>query len=294
MIIPILEGLTLTKGHAGGNDAIIFPDLDGRRDITADDAVQICDRRAGVGADMLMRVVQTDGSWRIDAWDDTGATVDDVGVLARLAAHYLHVSGLLHLQEGATLELSTGTGIIPVTRIGGGYASTLDPSGPATEEGINRGFDVAVTLDGVDGMRGGLTIASDRRSVVVAVEHDDELASATGGAQYDPVPASADLVIVSPQGDTIITDFDGVERPITSFKLRSFIGGVEQVSSDRAIRDAAVALHTWAGDAATGIYHADNLGHRTEVRLTGGDVEITGPAEIVAEFNLAGIAGEGR
>ena len=294
MIIPILEGLTLTKGHAGGRDAIIFPDLDGRRDVSGEHAALICNRRTGIGADALMRVVDANGSWRIDAWDDAGQGLADPGSLVRLAAHYLHVSGLVTLEDGMTLEFTTGAGDRQVTRIGAGYASALDAPGAASEEGIERGFDVAVTLDGVEGMRGGLTIVSERTSIVVALSHDDELSSATGGVQYDPVPASEVLVLVYPEGDTMITDFDGVERPITSFKVRSFTAGIEHVSDELAIRDAAAALHTWAGDGATGIYHADNLGHRTEVRLTGGEVEITGPAEIVAEFQLAGIIGEGR
>lgn len=294
MIIPVLEGLTLTKGHAAGRDAIIVPDFDGRRDITPRHVELICDRRSGIGADALFRVVRGADIWRVDVWDSSGAVLDDPGVLTRLAAHYLHVSGLLFLEDGTMIEVETVSGPRHVTRIGGGYAIALDVALPATEEGIRRGFDVAVTLDGVDGMRGGLTVASDRNSVVVAVEHADELTSASGTAQYDPAPEAADLVLVYPEGDSMMTDFDGVERPITSFALRAFEHGTEKISSERAIRDAAVALHTWAGDGATGIYQATNGGYRTEVRLTGGAVEMTGPAEIVAEFNLAGSAGEGR
>jgi len=122
MIIPTLEGLTLSKGHAGGSDAVIVPDFGGRREISRDDAAQICDRRAGIGADALMRVVQAGDDWRIDAWDSHGDDLTDLGSLVRLAAHYLHVSGLVHLDDGATMTFAVGSKHEHVTRIGGGYA----------------------------------------------------------------------------------------------------------------------------------------------------------------------------
>lgn len=299
MIIPVLEGLTLTKGHAGGIDAILFPDLDAVRTVTPEQISLICDRRRGIGADAVMRVVRTAGGageigWRIDAWDSSGVEMPDPGSLVRLAAHYLRVSGLIDMEDGQMLTVETAAGPMDVTRVGAAYAMSVDVSAPVTDDGMERGFDVAVTLDGVEGMKAGLTVRSDRTSVVVAVEHEADVDAATGAAQYDPDRTGAHLVLVFPEGDTTIVDFDGVERPITAFRVRSFSNGSEQPAGDHSVRDAAIALYTWAGEAATGIYHADSAGHRSEVRLTGGDVEITGPAEIVAEFMLTGIAGEGR
>lgn len=299
MIIPALEGLTLSKGNAGGTDAIIVPDLDGHRDFGPDDIALICDRRSGVGADALMRIVRIVGGtgetgWRIDAWDASGDPIDDPGPLVRLAAHYLRVSGLILMEDGQTVDFETAGGPRAATRSGAGYAVAAALALPASDEGLERGFDVAVTLDGVDGMMAGLTISSDRRSVVVAVEREEDLTSATGGVQYDPNPRAPGLVLVHPEGDTAFLDFDGVERPATVFQLRAFERGVERPAGDRWVRDAAIALATWAGESATGIYHAESGRYRTEVRLTGGEVEITGMAEIVAEFMLTGLAGEGR
>ena len=59
MIIPELEGVTLTKGHGAGNDFVMVPDLAGQRAISEQTVAAICDRHLGVGADGLIRVVRT-------------------------------------------------------------------------------------------------------------------------------------------------------------------------------------------------------------------------------------------
>lgn len=298
MIIPVLEGLTLTKGHVGSSDAIIVPDLTASRTITPTDIHTICDRVRGIGADYLIRVVNAgDGAWRLDAWDSDGAPATGNSSLLRLAAHYLRVSGLVDLADGESVVFVSEDGEQYVSRTGLRYSTVIPPATPLSKEAVERGFDVAVMLDGVSGarggMRGGLTIMSQNPSVVVAVEHEDELNSATGKGKADPEIPGADLVLVVPLGDTTIIDFDGVERPVTQFRARTFMDGRE-VASEKGLRDAAIALHAWAGDTASGIYYAHGFGLDMEIRFAGDGIEMTGPAEIVAEFNLAGIVGEGR
>ena len=74
MIIPQLEGRTLTKAHGTGNDFILVPDFAGTLDLPAEAVASVCDRHFGIGADGLIRVVRTasvpeaadvarDGSW---------------------------------------------------------------------------------------------------------------------------------------------------------------------------------------------------------------------------------------
>ena len=53
--------MRLTKHHGLGNDFLVLLDLDGTHPITADDAVALCDRRTGVGADGLLRVTAGTG-----------------------------------------------------------------------------------------------------------------------------------------------------------------------------------------------------------------------------------------
>jgi len=54
------------KGHGTENDFVLLPDLDGAIDLTAELTRRLCDRRAGIGADGVLRVVRSendDAGW---------------------------------------------------------------------------------------------------------------------------------------------------------------------------------------------------------------------------------------
>ncbi|MDT7577320.1 MAG: diaminopimelate epimerase, partial [Pseudonocardiales bacterium] len=50
-------GLPFLKGHGTGNDFVVLPDAEGRLDLTPDLVRRLCDRRFGIGADGVLRVV---------------------------------------------------------------------------------------------------------------------------------------------------------------------------------------------------------------------------------------------
>ncbi len=55
--------MRFVKGHGTENDFVLVPDADGTRGPLAADLVRaLCDRRAGIGADGVIRVVRTDAS----------------------------------------------------------------------------------------------------------------------------------------------------------------------------------------------------------------------------------------
>ena len=47
------------KGHGTENDFVLVADLDGSRDVTAQEVRRLTDRRAGIGGDGLIRVLLT-------------------------------------------------------------------------------------------------------------------------------------------------------------------------------------------------------------------------------------------
>lgn len=53
--------MRLTKHHGLGNDFLVLLDLDGIRPVSPEEAVALCDRRTGVGADGLLRVTAGTG-----------------------------------------------------------------------------------------------------------------------------------------------------------------------------------------------------------------------------------------
>jgi diaminopimelate epimerase len=52
--------MRFAKGHGTENDFVILVDPDGDQGLPADLAVRLCDRRAGVGADGVLRAVRTE------------------------------------------------------------------------------------------------------------------------------------------------------------------------------------------------------------------------------------------
>src|ERR1700722_6081664 len=53
-----IDLMRFAKGHGTGNDFVILPDPDGRLDLTPELVARICDRRTGLGADGVLRVIR--------------------------------------------------------------------------------------------------------------------------------------------------------------------------------------------------------------------------------------------
>ena len=53
------DGLRFTKGHGTENDFVVVPDPDGALDLSPERVAALCDRRAGIGGDGLIRVVRS-------------------------------------------------------------------------------------------------------------------------------------------------------------------------------------------------------------------------------------------
>ncbi len=67
---------SFVKGHGTENDFVLIPDANGRHELTPEQVARLCDRRAGIGADGVIRVVRTD------------ATEDPAAVAARGEARW--------------------------------------------------------------------------------------------------------------------------------------------------------------------------------------------------------------
>ena len=52
--------MRFAKGHGTGNDFVILVDPGDDQGLSADLAARLCDRRAGIGADGVLRAVRTD------------------------------------------------------------------------------------------------------------------------------------------------------------------------------------------------------------------------------------------
>ncbi len=123
------------KGHGTENDFVLLPDANGRHELTVGQVALLCDRRAGIGGDGVIRVVRTD------------ATDDPAAVAARDEATWF----MDYRNSDGSLSEMCGNGI----RVLGHYLAThadVDPRDPlpiATRAGVRTlTFDDAkITVD---------------------------------------------------------------------------------------------------------------------------------------------------
>jgi diaminopimelate epimerase len=132
------DGLRFLKGHGTENDFVVLPDLDGTLELTPALVARLCDRRAGLGADGVLRVVPSalepdaaahaDGArWFMDYRNADGSIAEMCGNGVRVYARYLVAAGLA---EAGHLRLATRGGVKEVDVEPGNGPVSVD-MGPA-------------------------------------------------------------------------------------------------------------------------------------------------------------------
>lgn len=114
--------MRFAKGHGTENDFVILPDPDGELDLDAATVAALCDRRAGLGADGVLRVVRTKAldepltgeaataqrcEWFMDYRNADGSVAEMCGNGVRVFARYLQEAGLV---GAAAFEVGTRAG----------------------------------------------------------------------------------------------------------------------------------------------------------------------------------------
>jgi diaminopimelate epimerase len=137
-----------TKGHGTANDFVLLPDVDDTLRLS-DAAVQaICDRRTGLGADGILRVVPTaamasevghddvsDALWFMDYRNADGGAVEMCGNGIRVFARYLIDAGYAY---GDHLRIATRDGVKQVWLRPDGMI-TVDMGAPRDVEQLPAG-----------------------------------------------------------------------------------------------------------------------------------------------------------
>ena len=109
------RAMRFAKGHGTENDFVILLDPDGSEGLTAGLAARLCDRRAGIGGDGVLRAVRTSAlgaavaaaggaEWFMDYRNADGSLAEMCGNGIRVFARYLAQHGLV-----AGLEFTVAT-----------------------------------------------------------------------------------------------------------------------------------------------------------------------------------------
>ncbi|MDF1605708.1 diaminopimelate epimerase [Nocardioides sp. YIM 152315] len=108
------EPYPFLKGHGTENDFVLLPDLDGA--VHGDRSPQqmaarvraLCDRRAGIGGDGVLRVVRRGGGWFMDYRNSDGSVSEMCGNGIRVFARYLVDEGLADPARPIPVETRDG------------------------------------------------------------------------------------------------------------------------------------------------------------------------------------------
>ena len=163
------------KGHGTENDFVLLPDHDGsvHGDLPAERVRALCDRRAGIGGDGVLRVVRTSAAplassavpdtstpeWFMDYRNADGSLAEICGNGLRVFARHLYDEGLV--PAGEPVRIATRAGVQTVSRDGDAYTvdvglaeihgetkvSVADRSWPATHVVVGNPHAVALVDD---------------------------------------------------------------------------------------------------------------------------------------------------
>lgn len=302
-------GLNFTKGHGTENDFVLVADPEGTWDPDAEVVTALCDRRAGIGADGLIRVVRSaatpagaglaaQAEWFMDYRNSDGSLAEMCGNGVRVFAEFLLDAGLLPAEAGDGRWFGVGTraGLKRVRR---------EPDGQWTadmgawrlvggQDALAEGSDALVAVAGLGVARPALSVDLGNPHTVVALAEPSELAAAdlTTAPQVEPAPADGTNVeLVVPLLAVDVTGDDIADIGEIAMRVHER-GSGETRSCGTGACAAALAVRAWAGAGSPEVWRVEVPGGALVVTvgegssLVAGTVWLTGPAVLVASGSV--------
>jgi diaminopimelate epimerase len=277
-----MDRLEFAKGHGTGNDFVIIPDPDGALDLPASLVAALCDRRFGIGADGVLRVVRaaahpeaadSGAEWFMDYRNADGSVAEMCGNGARVFARYLIEAELAPPGE---ITVATRTGLV-TARVAGGLVTVTMAQPRLSGTGTARlaGLELA-----------GTAVDCGNPHLVCPLPLAVGLASLdlTGSPEVDPG--------LFPDGVNVelTTAGEGVPDADAHLRMRVHERGVGETLSCGSGACAAAAVALRAAGREHGTVVVDVPGGLLRVILGPDRCALQGPAVIVAH----GIVDAGR
>uniref|UniRef100_A0AAU2V100 Diaminopimelate epimerase n=1 Tax=Streptomyces sp. NBC_00003 TaxID=2903608 RepID=A0AAU2V100_9ACTN len=272
--------IAFLKGHGTENDFVIVPDPDNALDLPASAVARLCDRRAGIGGDGLLHVVRSaahpeakamagEAEWFMDYRNGDGSIAEMCGNGVRVFAGYLERAGLV---EEGDLAVATRGGIKKVHIAKGGEITV------SMGRALLPEASVTVTVDGRSWPARNVNMGNPHAVAFVAdLDHAGELRSVPPFSPAEVYPDGVNIEFVVDRGPAHVA-MRVHERG--AGETRSCGTGACAVAVAAARRDGADPSVT--GTPAT--YTVDLPGGTLVItEYPDGEIEMTGPAVIVAE-----------
>ena len=266
--------MRFSKGHGTENDFVVLPDPDGELDLTPARVAALCDRRRGIGADGVLRVVRWAAlgagpepvpgvEWFMDYRNADGSIAEMCGNGVRVFARYLEHAGWL---AGAGTPLGTRAGVRQV-RVDGEEISV--DMGPAAVGGPSTASVDGVAFPGI-----AVDVGNPHLACVTGV--------AVGGLDLSRPPGHDPVLFPRGVNVEFVTPVD--ERGEVVMRVHER-GVGETRSCGTGTVAAAVAALRHAG-RATGTASVHTPGGRLRVTVDEQTTVLHGPAVLVAHGEL--------
>ncbi|WP_337061086.1 diaminopimelate epimerase [Kineococcus sp. G2] len=303
-------GLPFVKGHGTENDFVLVADPDGTWEPSAAVVARLCDRRAGIGGDGLIRAVRSaalpegaalaaDAEWFMDYRNADGSIAEMCGNGVRVFAEFLLAEGFLPAEagDGRWFAIGTRAGLKRLRREPDGrWTADMGPWRlTGGERALADGSDALVAVAGLGVPRPALSLDLGNPHTVVALAEPAELDAADllHAPQVQPEPphgTNVELVVpllaVDVTGDHV--------ADIGDVRMRVHERGVgETRSCGTGACAAALATRAWSGAASLDVWRVEVPGGEVVVTvgegssLVEGTVWLTGPAVLVASGSTA-------
>ncbi|MFI5559565.1 diaminopimelate epimerase [Amycolatopsis japonica] len=265
-----MGGIEFLKGHGTQNDFVLLPDPDGRLELTEARVAALCDRRRGLGADGVLRIVrsaalgvESEGEWFMDYRNADGSIAEMCGNGVRVFVRHLVDSGLVPERE---FVIGTRAGDRPVRMHADG--SVTVQMGPAAITGTSVTVVAGQPFSGV-------AVNVGNPHLVSVVDDDVDVLDLRDQPDFDSdvFPEGVNLEFINLLGDNAV-------------KMRVHERGVGETRSCGTGTVAAVAAALHLAGTDTGEATVDIPGGRVVVEIRRGGSTLTGPAEIVARGEL--------
>ncbi|MEU6099835.1 diaminopimelate epimerase [Streptomyces flaveolus] len=275
--------IAFLKGHGTENDFVIVPDPENAIDLPPAAVAALCDRRAGIGGDGLLHVVRSaahpeakdmaaEAEWFMDYRNGDGSVAEMCGNGVRVFARYLQHAGhvtagdlavatrggvkRVHLSKDGDVTVGMGRALLPEGDV---EVSVGERSWPARN--VNMGNPHAVAF-------------------VADLEH--------AGSLYDPPPYRP--AAAYPDGVNVEFVVDRGPRHVAMRVHERGSGETRSCGTGACAVAVATARRDGADPAATGTpvtYTVDVPGGTLVItERPDGEIEMTGPAVIVAEGEI--------
>lgn len=270
--------LKFAKGHGTRNDFVLVTDADDQLGLTDDIVRFLCDRRAGIGGDGLLRAVRArhipgwDGDpdlWFMDYRNADASVAEMCGNGLRVFIRYLHDEGLV----------PAGVGVVEVGTRAGLRSGELLPDG-RVRVGMGRPVVGTTGVTVTVGSASWPAVAVDvgNPHAVAVVESPGQLDHLDLGTEPTRTPASS-----FPEG----VNYEFVDAVGPGYvRMRVHERGVGETQSCGTGTVAVAAAMAASRGESDGLWSVQVPGGMVQVELRGGEAWLTGPAEIVAHGSV--------